>query len=206
MELLTAAGLKAIKFSSVFNSDNAADTLCYNFTLICSLRGYTVSKICAAERRLYLLIHKQYMFISNGGPLTTFFVGDDYSAEPTARSSQLLPCLLTRIHSLWHAGFCCFLLCTGNIKVCIGNELLKRSRRKLVLPPGDLTRVCSSLTPEGSAPAAVIESCSHQFFLCQTNDGCVTYPKQKLYWQIFFLLRTCFYLQLPYLRKEIHDL
>jgi hypothetical protein len=87
--------------------------------------------------------------------------------------------------------FCCFLLSTGNIKVCIGNELLKRSRRKLVLPPGDLTRVCSSLTPEGSALAAVIESCSHQFFLCQTNDGCVTYPKQKLCCRYFlYFLHT----------------
>lgn len=135
------------------------------------------------------------------------------SQEKTAVQSQqlrssILPCLLTRIHSLWHVGFCCFLLYTGNIKVCIGNELLKRSRRKLVLPPGDLTRVCSSLTPEGSALAeAVVESCSHQCFLCQTNDGCVTYPKQKLYWQIFFsLLRTYFYPQLSCLRKGIRDL
>jgi len=128
------------------------------------------------------------MFISNIGPRTTSFVRQDCSAEPTATIQHLaLPCLLTRIHSLWHVGFCCFLLYTGNIKVCIGNELLKRSRRKLVLPPGDLTRVCSSLTPEGSALAeAVVESCIHQFFLSQTNDGCVTYPKQKLYWQIFF--------------------
>ena len=129
------------------------------------------------------------MFISNSGPLTTFFVGDAAVQSQQQRSS-LLPCLLTRIHSLWHVGFCCFLLCTGNIKVCIGNELLKRSRRKLVLPPGDLTRVCSSLTPEGSALAAVIESCNHQFFLCQTNDGSVTYPKQRIYWRIFFLQRT----------------
>jgi len=122
--------------------------------------------------------------------MTNFFVGDYCSAETKKLRSSLLPCLLTRIHSLWHVGFCCFLRCTGNIKVCIGNEVLKRSRRKLVLPPGDLTRVCSSLTPEGSALAAVIESCSHQFFLCQTNDGRVTYPKQKLYSQIFFLLHT----------------
>jgi hypothetical protein len=47
----------------------------------------------------------------------------------------------------------------------IGNELLKRRRRKLMLLSGDLSKVCSSLTPEVSAVAAVIESCSHQFFL-----------------------------------------
>jgi hypothetical protein len=100
--------------------------------------------------------------------------------------SSILSCLSTLAHCLLFHVF--FLLCTGNIKDCIGNELLKRSRRKLMLLSGDLSRVCSSLTPE-SSPVTMVP-CSHQFFPCQTNDGRVTYPKQKSYWRICFL-RWC---------------